>query len=115
MNGVKYYYIAERGNEKVIGTINDMAHLLGKRADYIHHLIEYQFRTREGWTVKKYRRGVYIYIAEHPEEDPIIGTSEEVACLLSFTEEYIRKMARTGKKSKNGWTIRRKYKIEKQD
>lgn len=107
MNAVTHYYLAERGDERVIGTIHEIAALLGKSEHYVHKLLWNHYRTRDGWKVSRYNTVTGIYIAEHPEDDPIIGPAEEVACLLGYSRWYIRRLAREGKKSKTGWSIRR--------
>lgn len=107
MNTVTHYYLAERGDEQVVGTISEIAALLGKTEHYVHKLIMTKYRTRAGWTVRRYGKTISVYIAEHPDDDPIIGPAEEVACLLGYSIRYVRRIAQNGTKSGKGWTIRR--------
>ena len=107
MTNGKHYYLATRGDERVIGTISEIAALLGKTEHYVHKLLWNHYRTRAGWRVERYKIVTSVYIAEHPDDDPIIGPAEEVACLLGYSIRYVRRIAQNGTKSGKGWTIRR--------
>lgn len=110
-------YRAENENpgvRPVTGTAREIADRLGYEAGYIRRLAREGWVTRTGWHVDVVtptsRTGkVYAgreYIAENPDEDPIIGPVSEIAALTGMTESAVNYLIRSGGQSRDGWTVR---------
>ena len=104
-NNQKYYYIAQRGEERFIGEINEVAAKIGKSPHYVHKLAYKGFTTKSGWKIEKYGKQICEYIAERDGDDPIEGSAEEIACLLGLSIGYVFILIKTGKSTQNGWRV----------
>jgi len=101
-------YEAVRDDERVQGSIEDIAEAIGKKPKYIYKMLDRNHGTRSGWKVRRLYRTRWVYVAENPNEDPVSGSLEEVAFILGYTCRYIQIMAETGRVSKSGWSVEKR-------
>ena len=100
-------YEAVRGDERIRGSIDDIAEAVGQKPKYIFKMMDGSRGARSGWKIRRLYRLQYEYYATNPQDEPVIGTLEEVASLLGYTQRYIRILTETGRRSKDGWSVRR--------
>lgn len=100
-------YEAVRGDERVQGSIEDVAAAIGKKPKYIYKMLDRNHGTRSGWRVRRLYRTHWVYVAENPNEDPVSGSMQEVADILGYTRRYILTLANTGRVSKDGWCVKK--------
>jgi len=85
---------------------------------YIRELAKAGITTRKGYRVTLVKAGNEfpapprdsmkkpIYVAENPDDDPIIGPCEEIALLTGYTRQHIIRLSKDGKRTKAGWMVR---------
>lgn len=105
--GITTVFSAVRDGEEVIGTVAQIAALIGKPDGYVHKLASNGYKTKDGWRVKRVKKVWPVYRAENPDDDPITGSAEEIGCLIGKTREYICRLARLGTVSKDGWRVKK--------
>lgn len=101
-------YSAEREGTRFVGTIEEIAALVGKPEYSLYKMIERKHTTESGWQLGRDADCQWRYVAEKPWEDPIIGSAAEVACLLGITSSYVYIMAKSGRRGNHGWRIQRR-------
>lgn len=101
-------YSAERDGTRFVGTIDQIAALVGTEEKYLHNMIKRSRTTENGWKLGKNADRQWRYVAEKPGDDPIIGSATEVACLLGITSSYVYILAKSGRCGKSGWKIQRR-------
>lgn len=98
--------------EPITGTAREIGEKLNHEAGYIRHLALSGGITKTGWAImletasSRSIRTHRVFIAEHPDEDPIIGPVEEISALTGMSPESVRYLIRKGGKSWSGWTVR---------
>ncbi len=100
-------YEAVRGDERVQGSIEEVAEVIGKKPKYIYKMLDRNHGTRSGWRVRRLYRTRWVYEATNPNDDPVSGSMQEVADVLGFTRRYILTLANTGRVSKGGWRVKK--------
>jgi hypothetical protein len=100
-------YEAIRGDDRIQGSIEDIAAVIGKKPEYIHKMLCKNHGTRSGWKVRRLYRTQWVYVAENPNDDPVSGSMQEVADILGYTRRYILTLANTGRVSKGGWRVKK--------
>ena len=98
----------------ITGTAREIGDRLGVIPGYIRALARSGRATKDGWTVDivtptertgmRYERKEYI--AECPDNDPIIGPVEEIAALTGLHPSSVAYLIRSGGKSRTGWRVR---------
>jgi hypothetical protein len=97
------------------GTAREIADRLGHGDNYIRHIARTGVTTKKGWRIELETPGPYTginnaiprdYIAERPDDDPIIGPVEEIAALTGMHPSSVEYLIRTGGKSRAGWRVR---------
>lgn len=101
-----YIYTAEKDGVFIRGTVEELAVRLGKCKKHIYQHSSNKSRTREGWKIWRAARRPYVFVAEHPNDDPIVGDVEEVAALLGINESTVYEIARKHGRTREGWMIR---------
>ena len=104
----RVFYSAERDGKRYVGTIEQIAALVGKTEKYLYTMMERNSTTDNGWTVMRNAEYQWGYVAEKPGEDPIIGSATEVACILGVTSSYVYILAKSERKGKGGWRVHRR-------
>lgn len=101
--------------KSIIGTAREIADRLGHGANYIRRIARTGVTTKKGWRIELEKPGPYTginnsiprdYIAERPDDDPIIGPVEEIAALTGLHPVSVEYLIRTGGKSCYGWRVR---------
>lgn len=100
-------YIAERGEERVTGNIHEIAQWLNMTLKHVYNTVALCRTTKAGWRIRRYSVDQWIYTASHPDEDEIVGSCEEVACLLGVSKQGVALTGRNAATNRKGWTIRR--------
>ena len=108
-------YEATRGDETVRGSGEEIAAAVGKSPHYVYTIASRGFQTREGWKIRRVGVLAHEYTAEKPGEDSIVGSSEEIACLLGITSASVTERARNGNANLQGWTFTGKIKEFRED
>lgn len=104
-------YRAERDGVFIIGTAGMIAKGIRHEVGTVRKWAREGRTFADGWRVvialepTPLRRE--IYVAEHPDDDPIIGDAEEVAALLGIAEGTVHKLCAEHRVSRHGWTVRR--------
>ena len=94
------------------GTAVDLSAQTGINDNYLRAAAKLNRPISGSYTVRLIRRGNCnittgkIYVAEHPDEDPIIGPASELALLTGMTDVWIRQIAVSGRSSRDGWRVR---------
>lgn len=101
-------YEAVRGDERICGSIDEIAAAVGKTPKYIHKMLAGIRGARNAWKVHRLYRTAWEYAAENPDDDPVSGSLEEVSAILGYTERYVRHLANTGRVSRGGWRVRKR-------
>ena len=103
----------------VTATARMLSRAVGYSADYIRELARTGVASADGCRVEllaELSQGELrdaglnrpkVYLAENPDEDPIIGPAEEIAALTGYTERYVLNLASSGRVTKAGWRVRR--------
>lgn len=112
-------YRAERPDGTyVTGSSYMLALAIPYSARYIREAAKIGRTTREGYRITLVKAGNHfpnpprtdmkkpVYVAENPDDDPIIGPCEEIAALTGYTKQHICRLALTGDRTKRGWTVR---------
>lgn len=101
-------YLAERGDEKICGNIREISKCLGISTELVRKKDDRNLRTADGWKIRRLYKAVWEYTATNPNEDDIVGSAEEVACLTGYTSRFIRWLADGERKSSCGWTVNKR-------
>lgn len=111
------YRIIRADGTFVTGSSYMLAKVVPYNPRYIRELAKRGTTTRNGERVELVRAGNEfpaprdnmkkpVYVAENPDDDPIIGPCEEIAALTGYTKQHICRLALTGDRTKRGWTVR---------
>lgn len=101
--------------EPIVGTAREIGDRIGNEANYIRALARSGRYSKNGWRIEtdtptprtgKAGRPGAEYIAERPDDDPIIGPVEEIAALTGLHPTSVAYLIRSGGKSREGWTVR---------
>jgi hypothetical protein len=100
-------YRAERDGEAFEGSVKELAQKTGHGESTIRSKARSSrgTRTADGWRYTVINKGTE-YIAEKEGEDPIEGSLQEIADLTGKEYETMRLCARTGKATKDGWSVK---------
>ena len=107
-----FLYEARNGHEVFRGRAAQVARHTGHNSAWVQNRAKVGKASSDGWTVKRVggvaakRHVPKIMVAEKRGDDPIIGTAEEIAELLALTGAWVRKLRRTGLKTREGWSVR---------
>lgn len=97
------------------GTSTEIEEKLQWSKGYAAALVRSGKATRDGWTVRiaytieRTLRGSeppHIYVAEKPDEDPIIGTCKEISELTGISYSLLLGVVRREGREVKGWTLR---------
>lgn len=107
-------YKATRDGDEIIGGAARLAQAIRFSTSYIRHLAVNGRRTSDGWKIDLYRPRDYvnvgrhrlIFTAEKPGEEPRTGTAIELQDFLGIVSEYVNVLARKGRTTRSGWTVR---------
>lgn len=107
-------YRAKNKKSEFIGIPEEISGATGISQDYVSKLAKSGRRTKTGWAITLVRmierRDIAIdpdkeFLAENPEEDPILGTLDEISSLTGMELFTVRSLALCGIASSNGWTV----------
>lgn len=98
-------YLAERGDEKICGNILEISRNMGISKKLAYKKVDRHLKTSDGWRIRRLYKAVWEYTASNPDEDDIVGSAEEIACLTGYTTRFIRWLAEDKRKSSCGWTV----------
>lgn len=110
---MRVIYEAVRGDERIRGGIDEIAAAVGQCPKYVYKMIAGIRGARNEWKVRRLCRQEWEYIAVNPKDDPIIGTLEEVATILCYSQRYVRLLAETGRTTSDGWSVERRVTYRK--
>lgn len=104
---------ARRGDERIAGTPAVVGRAIGYSGSYVRRMAVQSRKSSDGWEVVlvfrpaqgRFGRIARIYTAERDGET-VTGTALELAAAVGITPEHIRALDRTGKRARNGWTVR---------
>lgn len=117
-NKPNIYRVTRPDGTYITGSSYMLAKAIPLSAQYIREIAKFQRVTREGYAVELVRAGNEfpakprddmqkpIYVAENPDDDPIIGPAEEISALTGYTRQHILRLAKEGLRTKAGWTVR---------
>lgn len=104
------------GVEPITGTAREIAGRLGHLDNYIRHIAQTGGVTKSGWRIDRITAPKYAeethhyagreYVAERPDDDPIIGPVDEIAALTGMRPTSVMYLISSGGTSRDGWTIR---------
>lgn len=111
------YRIVRADGTFVTGSSYMLAKVVPYNPRYIRELAKRGTTTRNGERVELVRAGNEfpaprdnikkpIYVAENPDDDPIIGPAEEISALTGYTRQHIIRLSKDGARTKKGWTVR---------
>ena len=103
----KYIYEAEHDGKRITGTLDEVSSALNWKSARVRRVAESKRQKRDGWAIHRIQTVQDIYTATRPDDDDIVGPSEEVAVLLGLSQDYVYMLAKKGKKTKSGWSITR--------
>lgn len=101
-------YEATYCGRKFRGTRREIAEHFGKNLSFIKRRSDEAGNHKGKWTFRRIGERKNEYTATKEGDDPIIGSAAEVACLIGRTDTYVCYLAKTGKKSSDGWSVTRR-------
>jgi hypothetical protein len=111
--GLTVYKASNESGNWISGTAAILSARIGLSVSYVQQLARTGETSRNGWTVERIAEGdragrhkAQIYAAEREGDDPIVGPAEEIAALTGFTTSNVRRAARKGIRTRNGWRFR---------
>lgn len=113
-----FQYEARNNNIVYRGNAGEIAKAVGKSITWVREKARTGRFSPDGWQViglttkPVRRRPATIFVASHPDDDPVIGNACEVASIIDVTEYSVRMLARRGHVSRKGWRIRKATKEE---
>lgn len=108
-----FVYEARNNGNVVRGTAKEIAEQLGRSVSWVREKALSGRFSKDGWQVVGIttrpvkRRPATVYVALHPDDDPVIGTAPEIASIIDISEYSIRQMAKCGYTSRKGWRARK--------
>lgn len=108
-----FEYEARNNGRIVRGTAMQIAQQLGRSVSWVREKALSGRFSKDGWQVVGIttrpvkRRPAVVYVAFHPDDDPVIGTAPEIAQIIDISEYSIRQMAKYGYTSRKGWRARK--------
>jgi hypothetical protein len=117
-NKPNIYRVTRPDGTYVTGSSYMLAKVIPLSPRYIREIAKFQRVTREGYAVELVRAGHEfpakprddmlkpVYVAENPDDDPIIGPAEEISALTGYTRQHIIRLSKDGARTKKGWTVR---------
>lgn len=107
-------YVAENNGKTYEGDYHEIAKIVGCAEKYVRNLACIGTKTKSGWMVRRKEgqperenprdRTPTQYIARNKDEDPILGTADEIAELIGCSVTWVRHMIRM-RRIWNGWYI----------
>ena len=100
---------------EIVGTAREIGDKTGMDAGRIRFFARTGRKSKHGWAVELLAPSVYTgkvgrraieYIAERPDDDPIIGPPSEIALLTGMEISSVWYLIHSGGKSRSGWTVR---------
>lgn len=100
---------------EVVGTAREVGEETGIDAGRVRFFARTGRKSKEGWAVELLKPSVWTgkvgrraveYIAENPNEDPIVGPPSEIAALTGMDVSSVWYHINTGTKTRSGWVIR---------
>lgn len=107
-----FEYEARNGEVVYRGRADFISRFVGHSPGWVRKRARSTRPHDDGWVVRiisgepSKRILPIIMTAEKEDDDPIVGTAEEISTLLGITDSAVRRLRKEGRTSRNGWTIR---------